>query len=68
MGVVQAVKLMPAEDLEDEVAFLDCQRHLGPHTVLRNASLQLFWFKQFPKQDEASLETFWSNFPKNLDR
>jgi hypothetical protein len=62
------VKLMPAEELDEEATFLECQRHLGPHSVLRNASLQLFWFKQFPKQDEVSLESFWSNFAKNLDR
>ena len=59
---------MPAEELEEEAAFLECQRHLGPHSVIRNACLQLFWFKQFPKQDEASLESFWSSFPKDLDR
>ena len=32
------------------VASLECQRHLGSHSVLRNACLQLLWFKQ----DEAS--------------
>ncbi len=59
---------MPAEDLEEEATYLECQQRLGPHSVLRNASMQLFWFKQFPKQDEASLESFWASFPKNLPR
>ena len=65
---LQAVKMLPADSLEEEEAYLEAQRHGGAHKAIRNPSMQIFWFRHLPKRDEPSFEVFWANFPKNFAR
>ena len=59
---------MSADDLEDEVAFLEGQQQVGAHRALRNPAMQVFWFRHLPKHDETSFELFWSHFPRDFER
>lgn len=65
---MQAVKLLSADSLEDEEAYLEAQRHIGAHRAVRNPLLQIFWLRHLPKHDEPSFEVFWGQFPKNFER
>lgn len=65
---VQAVWLLPSEELEEEAAWLAAEKDSGPHCVLSHPALRLLWQRYLPGQDEASWEVFSNHFPIHINR
>lgn len=66
-GGWQAARLLPIKEVEEEAVWMEAHSCAGPHSVLRHPSMQLFWFRHLPRQDEASWDAFWTHFPKGVD-
>ena len=59
-------------DLSDEVAAEAAWAHacgsMGPHNLIRQPEMRLFWFHCFGAAEQVALDAFWASFPKELDR
>ena len=51
--------------MDDEADLLAAAMIHGGHSVFRNTSLRLMWFRA-QLQEEISVEAFWSVFPKDI--
>ena len=62
----------PAIDLAEELAFeaewAEAAVHPGPHCLIQQADMRLFWWRTFGSQEEVTWDVFWSRFPKDLNR
>ncbi len=62
----------PDTDLAEEVAFeaewAEAAVHPGPHSLIRQPDMRLFWWRTFGSQEEVTWDIFWSRFPKDLNR
>ena len=59
-------------DLAEEVAFeaewAEATVHPGPHCLIQQPDMRLFWWRTFGSQEEVTWDVFWSRFPKDLNR
>ena len=62
----------PDMDLAEEVAFeaewAEAAVHPGPHCLIQQPDMLLFWWRTFGSQEEVTWDVFWSRFPKDLNR
>lgn len=62
----------PEVDLAEEVTFeaewADSAVHQGPHCLIQQPDMRLFWWRTFGSQEEVTWDVFWSRFPKDLNR
>lgn len=62
----------PDTDLAEEVAFeaewAEAAVHPGPHCLIQQPDMRLFWWRTFGSQEEVTWDVFWSRFPKDLSR
>lgn len=59
-------------DLAEEVAFEDkwaeaCAQP-GPHMLIGQPDMRIFWRRCFGRAEEVAWDVFWSRFPKDLNR
>ncbi|CAL5227758.1 g10777 [Coccomyxa viridis] len=68
----QVMSKKPDTDLAEEVAFeaewAEAAVHPGPHSLIRQPDMRLFWWRTFGSQEEVTWDIFWSRFPKDLNR
>lgn len=60
-----------------EVAWREASKQSGPHQVIRNPELRLWWWRSFGSAllqmygslgtEEITWERFWGSFPKSLE-
>ncbi len=62
----------PDMDLAEEVAleaeWAEAAVQQGPHSLIQQPDMRLFWWRCFEKQEEITWDMFWLRFPKDLSR
>lgn len=51
-----------------EAAWMEANAAVGPHSLIRQPGMRLFWWRCFGRAEEVAWDTFWSRFPKDLER
>ena len=57
-----------AEELAFEAGWAEAAAHPGPHCLIQQPAMRLFWWRTFGGQEEVTWDVFWSRFPKDLNR
>lgn len=57
-----------AEELTIEAGWAEAAVHHGPHCLIWQPDMRLFWWRTFGSQEEVTWDVFWSRFPKDLTR
>jgi hypothetical protein len=74
---VQRARAVLASLVAQEVAWRQSSLQTGPHQVIRNPEVRLWWWRSFGSAllqtygslgtEEITWERFWSSFPKGLE-
>ena len=57
-----------AEELAAEAEWAEADDHQGPHCLIRQPEMRLFWRRCFGRQEEVTWDAFWARFPKDVSR
>lgn len=57
-----------AEELAREAEWAEASAQQGPHCLMQQPDMRLFWWRCFGLQEEVAWDVFWSRFPKDLNR
>lgn len=57
-----------SEEVAAEAAWADAGARAGPHGLIRQPEMRLFWLRCFGVAEQVAMEAFWASFPKELDR
>ena len=74
---VQRARAVLAGLVAQEVAWREASLQTGPHQVIRNPEVRLWWWRSFGSAllqmygslgtEEITWERFWGSFPKGLE-
>ena len=57
-----------AEELAAEAEWAEANDHQGPHCLIGQPEMRVFWWRCFGRREEVTWEAFWSRFPKDVSR
>ena len=57
-----------AEELAAEAEWAEANDHQGPHSLIGQPEMRLFWRRCFGCQEEVTWDGFWAHFPKDVSR
>jgi len=76
-GALQRARAVLASLVAQEVAWREASLQTGPHQVIRNPEVRLWWWRSFGSAllqmygslgtEEITWERFWGSFPKRLE-
>ena len=64
----QALGMELPDKVALEAAWTEANAAVGPHSLIRQPGMRLFWWRCFGRAEEVAWDTFWSRFPKDLER
>lgn len=56
------------DKVASEAAWAEANTARGPHSLIRQPAMRMFWWRCFGTAEEVAWETFWTRFPKDLER
>ena len=57
-----------AEEAAQEAEWAEANDHQGPHCLIGQPEMRMFWWRCFGRQEEVTWDAFWSRFPKDVNR
>ena len=64
----QRANLDLAEEVASEAEWAEACDQPGPHMLIGQPDMRLFWRRCFGRAEEVAWDFFWSRFPKDLNR
>lgn len=64
----QALGMELPDKVASEAAWAETSSARGPHSLIRQPAMRMFWWRCFGAAEEVAWDTFWTRFPKDLER
>ena len=64
----QALGMELPDKIASEAAWAEANSARGPHSLIRQPAMRMFWWRCFGSSEEVAWDVFWTRFPKDLER